>query len=67
MFSLICSWINGWVYSREAGDLGRHRAHYDVTVMEKPMTYKSATPVTSAGIMDHMGKHDIGSNVEEDL
>ena len=32
-FSLICTWINGWVNSREAGDLIRYRAHYDVTVM----------------------------------
>ena len=33
MFSLICAWINGWVNSRKAGDLRRHRAHYDVIVM----------------------------------
>ena len=33
MFSLICVWLNGWVNSREAGDLRRHRAHYDVIVM----------------------------------
>ena len=33
MFSLICAWINGWVNNREAGDLRRYRAHYDVTVM----------------------------------
>ena len=33
MFSLICPWINGWVNNREAGDLRRHRAHYDVVVM----------------------------------
>ena len=33
MFSLICAWINGWLNNREAGDLRRHRAHYDVTVM----------------------------------
>ena len=33
MFSLICVWINGWVNNGEAGDLRRHRAHYDVTVM----------------------------------
>ena len=33
MFSLICAWINGWVNNREAGDLRRHRAHYDVIVM----------------------------------
>ena len=25
--------INGWVYNREAGDLRRHRGHYDVSVM----------------------------------
>ena len=34
MFSLICVWINDWVNNREAGDLRRHRAHYDVTIME---------------------------------
>ena len=33
MFSLICIWINSWVNNREAGDSGRHRAHYDVIVM----------------------------------
>ena len=33
MFYLICVWINGWVSNREAGDLRRYRAHYDVTVM----------------------------------
>ena len=33
MFSLICIWINGWVNNREAGDLKRHRAHYEVIVM----------------------------------
>ena len=26
-------WINGWVNNREAGDLRRHRGHYDVNVM----------------------------------
>ena len=29
------AWINGGVHNCEAGDLGRHRAHYDVTVMIK--------------------------------
>ena len=33
MFSLICVWINDWVNNREAGDLRRHRSHYDVNVM----------------------------------
>ena len=34
MFSLICTRINGWVSNREAGDLRRHRAYYDVIVMK---------------------------------
>ena len=33
MFSLICTWINGWVNNGEAGDLRRYRAHSDVTIM----------------------------------
>ena len=33
-FSLICAWLNGWINNGEAGDLKRHRAHYDATVME---------------------------------
>ena len=33
MLSLICVWINGWINNREAGDLRRYRAHYDVIVM----------------------------------
>ena len=33
MFSLICVRINGLVNNGEAGDLRRHRAHYDVNVM----------------------------------
>ena len=33
MFSFICAWINAWVNNREAGDLRRHDAHYDVIVM----------------------------------
>ena len=31
--SLIYAWINSWVNNREAGDLRRHRANYDVMVM----------------------------------
>ena len=33
MFSLICARINNWVNNGEAGDLRRHRGHYDVIVM----------------------------------
>ena len=34
VFSLICAWINAWVNNCQAGDLRRHRAHYNVIVME---------------------------------
>ena len=30
---MICAWTNGYAHNRDAGDLRRHRAHYDVTVM----------------------------------
>ena len=33
IFSFICVWMNDWVNNREAGDLRRHRGHYDVIVM----------------------------------
>ena len=32
-FPLICVSTNGWINNRDAGDLRRHRAHYDVTVI----------------------------------
>ena len=35
MFTLICARIDGWVNTREAGDLRRYRPHYDVIVMIK--------------------------------
>ena len=31
----ICAWINSWENNGEAGDLRRHRAHYDVILMQK--------------------------------
>ena len=36
-FLLICVWINSWVKNREAGDLRRHRGHYDANVMKMPL------------------------------
>ena len=33
MFSLVCAWTNGWGNNRNVGDLRRHCAHYDDTVM----------------------------------
>ena len=49
MFSLICVWINDWVNNREAGDLRRYRAHYDVIVV---VTFNAScyyVPCSSAG------------------
>ena len=37
---LICAWIYGWVNNGDAGDLRRHLAHYDVTVMTLTLVYK---------------------------
>ena len=33
IFSLNCAWTDAWANDRNAGDLGRHRAHCDVIVM----------------------------------
>ena len=41
MFPLTCDWINGWVSNHDAGDLRRHRAHYDVTVMWSDVGFAS--------------------------
>ena len=43
LFSLICTRISGWVNNGEAGDLRRHRAHYDVTVMNLSFWLPSTT------------------------
>ena len=37
VFPLICAWINDWVNNGVAGDLRRHRAHYDITVMNSSL------------------------------
>ena len=33
MLSLICAWTNGWANNRDVGNLRRHHAHYDVSLM----------------------------------
>ena len=48
--SLICAWINDWVNNREASYLRRHRAHYDVIVMDHGHHF-SVTNVTSAVLL----------------
>ena len=34
MFSWNCAWTYSWANNRDAGDLRRYRAHYDVIVMQ---------------------------------
>ena len=40
-FYLICTLINAWVNNREAGDLRRHRAHFDVILMVIQILYRA--------------------------
>ena len=49
MFSLIFPWINGWVNNREAGDLRRNCAHYDVTVMSSLKVISRSGSLRSGG------------------
>ena len=44
MFPLICAWINVWTNNHEAGDLRRHWAHYDVTVMKRDCITSDVIP-----------------------
>ena len=55
MFSLICAWINGWVNNREAGELRRRRAHYDVNVMFTK--YRGKTSVRQGSFHWHLGSN----------
>ena len=52
MFSLICGWINGWVNNREAGDLRRYLAHYDVMVMVWIHPAKAGTSLVMLTVLD---------------
>ena len=45
IFSSICAWINSRVFNRKAGDLIRHRTHYDVIVMSATITATAAKTI----------------------
>ena len=45
----LCVWINGWVNNREAGDLKRHRAHYDISVMNWLVPIRQQTIIWGRG------------------
>ena len=53
MFSLICAWIKGWVNNSEAGDLRRHRTHYDVIVMVNDDEHHKTQPYAEPGLDAH--------------
>ena len=41
--SLICAWINGWVNNGKTADLGCHRVHYEVTIMNTDIFWQKNT------------------------
>ena len=55
MFSMICAWTNGWANNRDAGNLQRLHAHYNVTVMIKPH-------FTHCGLVTPHGGIDLGQD-----
>ena len=59
MFSLIYAWINSWVNNREAGDLRRYRAHYDVTVHNYISFILSASIAICSGILLNVSSEDL--------
>ena len=60
LFSLICARTNGWVNTPDAGDLRRHRAHYDVTVMSFALGNNKYMYLTNISIekLDFVSKCD---------
>ena len=54
MFSLISTWINGWVNNREAGDLRCLHVHYDIIAMFYEILHhiECSSPYTS--ILSHL-------------
>ena len=77
LFSLICAWTNGWVNNRDGGDLRRHCAHYDVTVMTRcynePLWLwfradsRLAPSPWETSLQSNAVSHWLGANLESDL
>ena len=59
MFSLICTWINGLVNNREAGDLRRKRAHHDVTVIRTLASHINHSTVCANSVLKNDRKWNI--------
>ena len=56
MFSLFCAWTKFWVNNRDAGDLRRHRAHYDLTVVV--LLSRTSSTVYDSG-PNRLAKHSL--------
>ena len=56
MFSLICAWINGSAKNCNAGDLRRHHAHYDVTIMRQLdlIGHQASSPINDRQAICHI-------------
>ena len=54
LLAWICAWISGWVNNREAGDLRRHCAHYDVTVITST-TFLGCLQRMMSKLLCHLG------------
>ena len=62
MLFLICAWTNGWANDRDADDLRRHRAYYDVTcVAESSVFLEKYSGYWCPG---YANSHDIGTVVQ---
>ena len=48
VFFDLCLWINGWVNNREAGDLRRHCAHYDIIFTQPVVCHLPVTCLSPA-------------------
>ena len=57
--SFICALINGWANVREAGDLRRHRGHYDVIIIQN-LTASDCKGITN---LNHQKYGDIFYNI----
>ena len=62
MFSLICTWINGWANNGKAGDLRRHPTHYDVIVMGHRWVRNIALLGPSPGMHFEAAKYEFRDN-----
>ena len=54
MFSLICTWINGWINNREAGDLRHQCTHYNVTAMTWCQCHESSRAKCDQSGLGHL-------------